>query len=119
MLKRPITLIVSLLTCGALFGVFAHEAFAVPDPGTFVILTVNEDIGGRVGNVEVTITQVEAEVVRVGPVRTATDEFGILYHTTHAGLYRITAKGGGTRFAYLPSGAHEVFVILPVHVPGN
>ena len=119
MLKQPITLIVSLLVCGALFGIFANEAVAVPELGTFVIITVNEDTGEFVGNVRVTITQIEAEVVTVRPVRTTSDEYGILYHATHAGLYRIKAQGGATSYTYLPSGAHDVYVILPVHVPGN
>lgn len=119
MLKRPINQIVSLLVCGALFGVFANEAAAVPDPGTFLIITLNEATGERVGNIKITITQAEADVVKVGPAKVATDAFGILYHTTHAGLYRIKAQGGDISYTYLPSGAHELVVSIPVHVPGN
>ena len=45
MLKRPIHLLVSLLVCGAFFGVFANEVAAAADPGTIRILTVNEATG--------------------------------------------------------------------------
>lgn len=118
MSKRNIGLTASVIAGGLLISILSGVVFAVPEPGTFVIITVDPDTGERVGNVKVRITQLEADVVTVPPVRAETDDYGVLYHTTHAGLYRIKAPGA-TSVTYLPSGAYEVYVVLPVNGPGN
>ena len=48
-----------------------------------------------------------------------TDKSGILDHATRAGLYRIKAEGGDLSYTFLSSGAKELVVSIPIHVPGN
>jgi|GEM_PF-2274189 len=119
MSKKRISFLTALLACGAVCSVYAAKALAVPETGTFVILTVDEDTGEAAGNVGITVTQLQAEVVRVRPVHTETNEFGILYHASPAGLYNIRAEGGSNAIVYLPSGAHDVYVILTVRSSGS
>lgn len=114
MSKRRILMIVAFLACGAVLSVFAAKAFAVPPPGTFQIITYDPDTGERLPCVVLTITQLEADIVTVPVFKGRTNQNGILYHSTHSGLYEIKAQGGATSVTYLPSGAYEVPVSLPV-----
>ena len=114
MSKRRISLLVALLACGAVLSVYAAKALAVPPLGTFAIITADPNTGQRIGCVPVTVRQIEADLVRVRPFFGETNQNGILYHATHSGWYLITAASGASSLTYLPSGAHEVYVVLPV-----
>jgi hypothetical protein len=112
--RKPFLISCLALTVFAVLGVFVERAQAIPPNGTLLLFTVDADTGVRVGNVPITVRQVEGRWP-FQSLSTTTDSYGRLYVAVPPGTYQITASGySGAPIIVSVGSRGEVYVGIPV-----